>query len=63
MDDVTELLLDQFNNKECEFYGKVMFKYNGMSIKLKVKQIPEVIKKLVEMDVLIYSVYEQYEIL
>ena len=61
MDDVQDKLLMVFNDKKSPYYGKVTFKYNGMSIILRTEEIPEVISKLVEMGIKVYSVYELYE--
>lgn len=61
MDDVQNRLLEVFNGKNSPFYGRVTFRYNGMSIVLKTEEIPEVINKLVEMGIKVYSVYELYE--
>lgn len=61
MDDIRIDLLEVFNNKDSKYYGKVTFRYNGISIVMSTNEIPAVIRKLVEMGIDIYSVYEVYE--
>ncbi len=53
-----EKLMDIFNKKTCDYYDSVTFKYNGISLELKTKDIPKAIKNIAMEDIEIYSVYE-----
>lgn len=61
MEKVRNDLLDVFNKKDSKYYGKITFRYNGISILMSTSEIPDVIRKLIEMNIDIYSVYEAYE--
>ena len=61
MDDIRNDLLEVFNKKDSKYYGKITFRYNGISIIMSTNEIPDVIRKLIEMNIDIYSVYEAYE--
>lgn len=61
MDDIRSDLLEVFNSKDSKYYGKTTFRYNGVSIMMSTNEIPNVIKKLVDMGIDLYSVYEIYE--
>ncbi|CDZ75167.1 hypothetical protein ING2D1G_1027 [Peptoniphilus sp. ING2-D1G] len=61
MNEVTYVLLDNFNTVESEYYGKGTLRYNGMTLNISTDQIPKVVKKLVELGLDIYGIYELYE--
>ncbi len=61
MDNIRGTLLDLFNNKNSKYYGKITFRYDGISILMSTSEIPSVIRKLVENGIDIYNVYEVYE--
>lgn len=61
MEKIRNDLLDVFNKKDSKYYGKITFRYNGISILMSTSEIPDVIRKLIEMNIDIYSVYEAYE--
>lgn len=61
MNKVTDILLDNFNTFDSEYYGKATLKYNGISLNIPTDEIPKVIRKLVELDLDIYGVYELFE--
>ena len=50
--------IEIFNKKTGDYYDSVTFKYNGISIELKTKDIPKAIKNIAMEDIEIYSVYE-----
>lgn len=60
MDDNIQIFLDNFNTVSSKYYGKGKLKHNGMSLRIKTSEIPEVINKLVELKVKVYGVYELY---
>lgn len=53
-----EKLMDIFNKKSCDYFDSVTFKYKGISLVLKTKDIPKAIKNITMEDIEIYSVYE-----
>ena len=61
MENIQNRLLEVFNNKNSKYYGKITFRYNGISIIMSTNEIPDVIRELVQMGIDIYSVYEVYE--
>ncbi|WP_138159378.1 hypothetical protein [Peptoniphilus catoniae] len=61
MDKVADILLDNFNTVKSKYYGKSTLIYNGMSLNISTDEIPEVVKKLVELGLDIYGIYELYE--
>ncbi|HLR20650.1 MAG TPA: hypothetical protein VK087_01460 [Tissierellaceae bacterium] len=38
----------------------IIYKYNGVELKITTKEIPKIVKLLTEEDILIYSIYEIY---
>lgn len=61
MNDVRENLLDYFSDANSEYHNNVTYKYNGISVKLEVQNVPKVIRTLVELDADIFGVYELYD--
>ncbi len=61
MSEVTDVLLDNFNTVESPYYGKGTLRYNGMTLNISTDQIPEVVRKLVDLGLDIYGIYELYE--
>nr|WP_300002856.1 hypothetical protein [Tissierella sp.] len=59
--DTENYLMDTLN--EVDFLRKenIVYKYNGVEISMQEENIPKIIKKLVEADIDIYSIYELYD--
>lgn len=60
MPDVRDRVMDLFNHPDCHYYGKCFFKYDGFSLKMKVKDIPDLLKDLLNKGLRVYSVYQPY---
>ncbi|WP_075727628.1 hypothetical protein [Tissierella creatinophila] len=54
-------LMDTLNSVEFLVKKDIVYKYNGVEIPIEEKNIPKMIKVLIEADINIYSVYELYD--
>lgn len=61
MDQIREKLMDFFNNPEYQFFGQCLYRYNGITLNVKPKYIPEILSDLINIGVKIYSVYQPYK--
>jgi hypothetical protein len=53
-------LVDILNNSDLLSENEIIYKYNGVELKIDVQAIPEIIKLLSKEEFSIYSVYEIY---
>ena len=58
--EVDNKLMNILNNTDLLDKGDMVFKYNGVELKILVQKIPEIIKLLVQENISIYSVYQIY---
>lgn len=61
MEENRDKLMDTFNDVDCKFYGRCLFQYNGITLKLTVQEIPQVVSYLVDLNLDVYAVYEPYQ--
>lgn len=54
-------LMDTLNKVEFLIKKNIVYKYNGVEICMQEKNIPQVIKTLVQAGIDIYSIYELYD--
>ena len=54
-------LMDTLNKVEFLIKENIVYKYNGVEICMQEKNVPEVIKTLVQAGIDIYSIYELYD--
>lgn len=54
-------LIDTLSRVEILRKENIIYKYNGVEICMNEKDIPKIIKVLMEADINIYSVYELYD--
>lgn len=54
-------LMDTLNNIEFLVKKDIVYKYNGVEIPMQEKNIPKIIKVLMDADIDIYSIYELYD--
>lgn len=57
---VKEKLVDIIESIDISKKKDIIYKYNGIELNIKEKQIPGIIKTLVKNDIEIYSIYEVY---
>ena len=54
-------LMDTLNNIDFLDNGDIIYKYNGVEIPMQEKDIPKIIKLLIDAGIDIYSIYELYD--
>lgn len=60
-DNTENYLMDTLNKVEFLIKENIVYKYNGVEICMQEKNVPKVIKILVEAGIEIYSIYELYD--
>ena len=58
--EVDNKLMNILNNTDLLDKGDIIFKYNGVELKISVQKIPEIIKLLNQENISVYSVYQIY---
>lgn len=61
MEQVRDKLMDFFNNPDSHLYERCLYRYNGIILKIRVRDIPLVVASLMELKIKLYSVYEPYK--
>lgn len=54
-------LMDTLNKVDFLIKKDIVYKYNGVEIPMQEKDIPQIIKVLIEAGIDIYSIYELYD--
>jgi hypothetical protein len=54
-------VMSVLNNMDILEKGDIIYKYNGIELNIKIKQIPKIIKTLSKNNIDIYSVFERYD--
>lgn len=58
--EVDNKVINILGNTDLLDKGDIIYKYNGVELKISVQKIPEIIKLLVQANISIYSVYQIY---